>query len=167
MSYHHCRCYASTALRDNHRHRFRIQSAEFMRASQLDTRPVLFHGNVITRGAGSRGYEPRLSVYNRGLIRLTGCPSNRRQRGQGYPCGQKPRWDVASSIIEPRPFTAKYGNCARSFYGGMPIWTISRGGYNWEGVGLKGWAGGSRLWRNLRHPVDGAGRVPLEDRLVR
>lgn len=61
--------------------RFRIQSAEFMRASQLDTRPVLFHGNVITRGAGSRGYEPRSSVYNRGLIRLTGCPSNRRQRG--------------------------------------------------------------------------------------
>lgn len=74
---------------------------------------------------------------------------------------------MASSIIEPRPFTAKYGNCARSFYGGMPVWTISGGGYNWEEVGLKGWAGGSRLWRNLRHPVDGAGRVPLEDRLVR
>lgn len=47
--------------------RFRIQSAEFMRASQLDTRPVLFHGNVITtrlirRGVSSSNRRQRVGV---------------------------------------------------------------------------------------------------------
>lgn len=87
------------------RHRFRIQSAEFMRASQLDTRPVLFHGNVITRGIeADTSYS---CVYNRrGLIRLTGCPCEP-TTARGYVCNLK-RLDMASSIIEPRPFTGKY-----------------------------------------------------------
>lgn len=106
------RCRITTAAatrpssRDNHRRRFRIQSAEFMRASQLDTRPVLFHGNVITRGAG-RIRAASCTCYN--VIRParnTGCPAT---TARGY---VSPRWDTASSIIEPRPFTGKYGNCA-------------------------------------------------------
>lgn len=138
------RCRITTAAatrpsRDNHRRRFRIQSAEFMRASQLDTRPVLFHGNVITRGAG------RI----RGLVYVL----------QRYPTGSQHRVsrDDSAGLRIPAVGYGFLDYRASSFHGKirklrasstvetprMAVSTIRRGrieirvGFR-EGVGLKG-----------------------------